>query len=59
MMVHLENLGALLYSFMNVITLNKFADESLGKACAKTEINKKQNGHQTCLHMYMTVEKFV
>ena len=52
------SLVALSYSFMNVMNLNKFADESLGKACnAKTGVNKKQNGHQTCLHKYMTTEK--
>ena len=41
MVVHQET-GAP-YSFKNVIhvTLNKFADESLGKACRKTGVNKQ------------------
>ena len=39
---------------MSVINPNKFADESLGKAYVKTRINKKQNGHQTRLHVCMT-----
>ena len=32
----------LLYSFMNVITPNKFPDESLGKAYAKMGVNKNK-----------------
>ena len=44
---------------MNEIDANKFDDESLGKAYAKTGVNRKQNGHQTRLHVYTTGEKFV
>ena len=43
---------------MNVINPNKFDDESLGKAYAKTGVSRKQNGHQTRLQVYTTGEKF-
>ena len=44
---------------MNVINPNKFADQSLVKAYAKTGVDRKQNGHQTHLNVYTTGENFV
>ena len=46
-----------LYSFMNTINLNKFADESLNKN--RSQCGKTLDGHYTWLNMYMIGENSI